>query len=150
MGQEGVCAHWWLFWILNYWVGINREEYTWPLPLISTIRYYHTIVKYQKKSQFLKILFLELHQNSDFYKNADVRPPFTYASLIRQVKICNFRSKTNFSISKMNIFNRKYPFWMSNTSLNRRKCIIFNINYFIFVKINLIWCIYIYMHLFER
>ncbi|CAG5111274.1 Oidioi.mRNA.OKI2018_I69.chr2.g5597.t2.cds [Oikopleura dioica] len=26
----------------------------------------------------------ELHQNSDFYKNADVRPPFTYASLIRQ------------------------------------------------------------------
>ena len=34
-----------LFWILNYWVGVNREEYTWPLPLISTIRYYHTIVK---------------------------------------------------------------------------------------------------------
>ena len=25
-----------------------------------------------------------MHQNSDFYKNADVRPPFTYASLIRQ------------------------------------------------------------------
>lgn len=30
---------------------------------------------------------LELHQNSDFYKNADVRPPFTYASLIRQAII---------------------------------------------------------------
>lgn len=29
----------------------------------------------------------ELHQNSDFYKNADVRPPFTYASLIRQAII---------------------------------------------------------------
>ena len=29
--------------------------------------------------------FSELTQNSDFYKNADVRPPFTYASLIRQV-----------------------------------------------------------------
>lgn len=27
----------------------------------------------------------ELAQNHEFYKNADVRPPFTYASLIRQV-----------------------------------------------------------------
>lgn len=27
----------------------------------------------------------ELAQNCEFYKNADVRPPFTYASLIRHV-----------------------------------------------------------------
>ncbi|XP_016975716.1 forkhead box protein P1 isoform X1 [Drosophila rhopaloa] len=27
----------------------------------------------------------EIHRNREFYKNADVRPPFTYASLIRQV-----------------------------------------------------------------
>ncbi|CAD7001100.1 unnamed protein product, partial [Ceratitis capitata] len=26
----------------------------------------------------------EIHRNREFYKNADVRPPFTYASLIRQ------------------------------------------------------------------
>lgn len=29
----------------------------------------------------------ELAQNHEFYKNADVRPPFTYASLIRQVSM---------------------------------------------------------------
>ncbi|XP_072328362.1 forkhead box protein P1-B isoform X3 [Scyliorhinus torazame] len=29
-------------------------------------------------------LFTDIAQNQEFYKNADVRPPFTYASLIRQ------------------------------------------------------------------
>ncbi|XP_055882749.1 forkhead box protein P1-like isoform X4 [Biomphalaria glabrata] len=29
----------------------------------------------------------EIHRNRDFYKNTDVRPPFTYASLIRQAII---------------------------------------------------------------
>ena len=29
----------------------------------------------------------EIHHNSDFYKNTDVRPPFTYAALIRQAII---------------------------------------------------------------
>ena len=29
--------------------------------------------------------YLEITRNREFYKNADVRPPFTYASLIRQV-----------------------------------------------------------------
>lgn len=33
----------------------------------------------------LLVLPAELAQNHEFYKNADVRPPFTYASLIRQV-----------------------------------------------------------------
>lgn len=28
----------------------------------------------------------EIQRNREFYKNADVRPPFTYASLIRQVR----------------------------------------------------------------
>lgn len=27
----------------------------------------------------------EIQRNREFYKSADVRPPFTYASLIRQV-----------------------------------------------------------------
>lgn len=31
--------------------------------------------------------FAELAQNCEFYKNADVRPPFTYASLIRHVSL---------------------------------------------------------------
>lgn len=29
----------------------------------------------------------EIQRNREFYKNADVRPPFTYASLIRQVSL---------------------------------------------------------------
>ena len=29
--------------------------------------------------------YLEIQRNRDFYKSTDVRPPFTYASLIRQV-----------------------------------------------------------------
>nr|XP_054752172.1 forkhead box protein P1-like isoform X2 [Lytechinus pictus] len=32
-------------------------------------------------------LSTEIHHNSDFYKNTDVRPPFTYAALIRQAII---------------------------------------------------------------
>lgn len=36
---------------------------------------------------FQMIFFSELAQNCEFYKNADVRPPFTYASLIRHVSL---------------------------------------------------------------
>ncbi len=39
---------------------------------------------------FLYLLtFSEIQRNREFYKSADVRPPFTYASLIRQVCIEN-------------------------------------------------------------
>ena len=31
------------------------------------------------------IIILEIHRNREFYRTHDVRPPFTYASLIRQV-----------------------------------------------------------------
>lgn len=34
---------------------------------------------------FPLIIFIEIAPNYEFYKNADVRPPFTYATLIRQV-----------------------------------------------------------------
>lgn len=30
-------------------------------------------------------MFLDVHKNREFYRSHDVRPPFTYASLIRQV-----------------------------------------------------------------
>ena len=30
-------------------------------------------------------VILEIHRNREFYRTNDVRPPFTYASLIRQV-----------------------------------------------------------------
>ncbi|XP_072181545.1 uncharacterized protein [Diadema setosum] len=35
----------------------------------------------------LSLSTAEIHHNSDFYKNTDVRPPFTYAALIRQAII---------------------------------------------------------------
>lgn len=40
----------------------------------------------------LFFIFIEIAPNYEFYKNADVRPPFTYATLIRQVS----RGKINF------------------------------------------------------
>ena len=33
------------------------------------------------------IYFLDIQRSADFYQKADVRPPFTYASLIRQVNL---------------------------------------------------------------
>lgn len=35
--------------------------------------------------QLIWFYFPEIAPNYEFYKNADVRPPFTYATLIRQV-----------------------------------------------------------------
>jgi len=37
----------------------------------------------------LCILFSEIHKYGDFYRFSDVRPPFTYAALIRQVRLRN-------------------------------------------------------------
>jgi hypothetical protein len=45
----------------------------------------------------MTILFAEIQRNREFYKNADVRPPFTYASLIRQVRTSP--SLSNFQIN---------------------------------------------------
>ena len=37
------------------------------------------------KSMNIHEIFSEIHRNREFYRTNDVRPPFTYASLIRQV-----------------------------------------------------------------
>lgn len=63
--------------------------------------------------------FPELAQNCEFYKNADVRPPFTYASLIRHVSLSNdlhlfspsVRSPLNLVVS-LSAFR---PFWSPQT-----------------------------------
>ena len=53
----------------------------------------------------------EIHRNREFYRTNDVRPPFTYASLIRQVgKSGVSGSKSNFSCPK---FFSKTPFLLS-------------------------------------
>ena len=42
----------------------------------------------------LKSLYCaEIHRNREFYRTHDVRPPFTYASLIRQVQLQNYKEK---------------------------------------------------------
>lgn len=38
-------------------------------------------------SFYSRVYISEIQRNREFYKNADVRPPFTYASLIRQVGV---------------------------------------------------------------
>ena len=44
----------------------------------------------KKELILIENILSELQRNRDFYRNADVRPPFTYASLIRQVSRCQF------------------------------------------------------------
>ena len=44
------------------------------------------------------LYFLEIHRNREFYRTQDVRPPFTYASLIRQVS-----SHLNFHVTYLKI-----------------------------------------------
>ena len=50
---------------------------------------YIKFIKYPVATGILTyvILISEIERNRDYYKNTDVRPPFTYASLIRQVSI---------------------------------------------------------------
>lgn len=45
------------------------------------------LLKVENNSRVFFFLSTEIQRNREFYKNADVRPPFTYASLIRQVRI---------------------------------------------------------------
>lgn len=48
--------------------------------------YFNTVnVRPSSKIQSFIFHLSEIQRNREFYKNADVRPPFTYASLIRQV-----------------------------------------------------------------
>ncbi|XP_067929346.1 forkhead box protein P1-like isoform X3 [Watersipora subatra] len=54
----------------------------------------------------------EMQQNRNFYKNADVRPPFTYASLIRQA--------INESTHKQLTLNEVYQWFQENFSYFRR------------------------------
>ena len=44
-----------------------------------------------KVNCFANLSFPDMQQSADFYQKTDVRPPFTYASLIRQVKHSFFK-----------------------------------------------------------
>lgn len=63
---------------------------------------HYTLLLVNKIPQIFKLPYLllpELAQNCEFYKNADVRPPFTYASLIRHVSL----SVTRFAFSSLHL-----------------------------------------------
>uniref|UniRef100_A0A4W3JM82 Forkhead box P4 n=1 Tax=Callorhinchus milii TaxID=7868 RepID=A0A4W3JM82_CALMI len=57
----------------------------------------------------------ELAQNHEFYKNADVRPPFTYASLIRQAILET--SDRQLTLNEIyNWFTRMFAYFRRNTA----------------------------------
>lgn len=56
---------------------------------------------YHKFKISTPLFFSELAQNCEFYKNADVRPPFTYASLIRHVSLSDGPFHPLFSLSAL-------------------------------------------------
>lgn len=63
----------------------------------------------------LLILPAELAQNHEFYKNADVRPPFTYASLIRQA-ILETPDRQLTLNEIYNWFTRMFAYFRRNTA----------------------------------
>uniref|UniRef100_A0A3B5B5P1 Forkhead box P4 n=1 Tax=Stegastes partitus TaxID=144197 RepID=A0A3B5B5P1_9TELE len=59
--------------------------------------------------------FSELAQNCEFYKNADVRPPFTYASLIRHAILES--PDRQLTLNEIyNWFTRKFAYFRRNTA----------------------------------
>uniref|UniRef100_A0A8C2U659 Forkhead box P4 n=1 Tax=Coturnix japonica TaxID=93934 RepID=A0A8C2U659_COTJA len=63
----------------------------------------------------LLVLPAELAQNHEFYKNADVRPPFTYASLIRQA-ILETPDRQLTLKEIYNWFTRMFAYFRRNTA----------------------------------
>ncbi|XP_075709741.1 forkhead box protein P4 isoform X2 [Rhinoderma darwinii] len=66
-------------------------------------------------STFHSILDPELAQNHEFYKNAEVRPPFTYASLIRQA-ILDTPDRQLTLNEIYNWFTRMFAYFRRNTA----------------------------------
>ncbi len=60
--------------------------------LFQNICYLFLFSHYVYSEYSLQHILLDIHRNRDFYRMHDVRPPFTYASLIRQVNIEYFNS----------------------------------------------------------
>ncbi|XP_053208891.1 probable serine/threonine-protein kinase DDB_G0282963 isoform X2 [Panonychus citri] len=67
----------------------------------------------------------EINRNREFYKNADVRPPFTYASLIRQAiieapeKQLTLNEIYNWFTNTFCFFRRNHPTWKSAVGHHR-------------------------------
>lgn len=61
--------------------------YIYTQPGNNTIMMLLLIILFHVDTIWVCFLHTDISQNKEFYMNADVRPPFTYASLIRQVRI---------------------------------------------------------------
>ncbi|KAM6114615.1 LOW QUALITY PROTEIN: forkhead box protein P4 [Phoenicopterus ruber ruber] len=71
-------------------------------------------IRRRNSEKFCTPISSELAQNHEFYKNADVRPPFTYASLIRQAILDPDRQLTLNEI--YNWFTRMFAYFRRNTA----------------------------------
>ncbi|XP_056367578.1 forkhead box protein P4 isoform X2 [Oenanthe melanoleuca] len=72
-------------------------------------------VRRRNSDKFCTPISSELAQNHEFYKNADVRPPFTYASLIRQA-ILETPDRQLTLNEIYNWFTRMFAYFRRNTA----------------------------------
>lgn len=72
--------------------GFSPNRFTNPTEKYEKLILFPFVISRINRSYFWLFIFIEIAPNYEFYKNADVRPPFTYATLIRQVS----KGKTSF------------------------------------------------------
>ncbi|KAL8178965.1 UNVERIFIED_CONTAM: Forkhead box protein P4 [Gekko kuhli] len=72
-------------------------------------------IRRRNSEKFCTPISSELAQNHEFYKNADVRPPFTYASLIRQA-ILETPDRQLTLNEIYNWFTRMFAYFRRNTA----------------------------------
>uniref|UniRef100_A0A673BYD4 Forkhead box P4 n=1 Tax=Sphaeramia orbicularis TaxID=375764 RepID=A0A673BYD4_9TELE len=88
-------------------------------PLLHTHSHSHTHgvgpIRRRNSDKYCTPIASELAQNCEFYKNADVRPPFTYASLIRHAILES--PDRQLTLNEIyNWFTRKFAYFRRNTA----------------------------------
>ncbi|KGL79425.1 Forkhead box protein P4, partial [Tinamus guttatus] len=86
-------------------------------PTSATAPITHNVgpIRRRNSEKFCTPISSELAQNHEFYKNADVRPPFTYASLIRQA-ILETPDRQLTLNEIYNWFTRMFAYFRRNTA----------------------------------
>uniref|UniRef100_A0A8C4DAF2 Forkhead box P4 n=1 Tax=Dicentrarchus labrax TaxID=13489 RepID=A0A8C4DAF2_DICLA len=88
-------------------------------PLLHSHSHSHTHgvgpIRRRNSDKYCTPIASELAQNCEFYKNADVRPPFTYASLIRHAILES--PDRQLTLNEIyNWFTRKFAYFRRNTA----------------------------------
>lgn len=82
---------------------------------LHTHSHSHTPIRRRNSDKYCTPIASELAQNCEFYKNADVRPPFTYASLIRHAILES--PDRQLTLNEIyNWFTRKFAYFRRNTA----------------------------------